>query len=148
MGVGTTGSFQLLYECGHLAREALGSLPVKGMAGIFVDDESGVRKCGTERILILTAAERVALSPHDERRGGNHTQIAGDIVLEKTFEGGAPDTRGHLQAFLDRGVEKLRGNRLRQRAFLEFADECRIDGVARAFVTPFSQKSMAAGFAR
>jgi serine/threonine protein kinase len=79
--------------------------------------------------VIRGGPHRVLVAPHDQRLGGDAFNRVGCIRRNQAVQGSAPDARRQLGAFLDDALHEDGGNRLRNGAVLEVANERRAHGI-------------------
>jgi hypothetical protein len=71
------------------------------MAGVLVHDEAGARNRGGQLSLVLARKEIVAVSPDDERRGGDRSCVGRRQRGDEPSQCVTPDVRGQAKPIPD-----------------------------------------------
>src|SRR6185369_1100894 len=103
--------------------EPLRLLPVRSMAGAVVHHEPGARHSGNDCFLRASPEHRVSIAPGHEGRRLELAQLVRVIHLREVSPDRSPDPGRKLPALLYHLIQKGLGDRLRQRALLELANE-------------------------
>ena len=105
----------------------MGQFPVRRVSSAFVNGQASLRKLSAQSRLFFAGNHGVAIAPGEPagsiKRGGRFRRA-------ESGDGGLPDARGHLQAFLHDGFKEGFRDELGDGTALKVLDEGGINGVA------------------